>query len=122
MTFSRKLLIGLTAGIVTGVFIGDHAAPLALLATAYIKLLQMTVLPYVTVSIITSLGSLSYADAKSLGARVGVVLAAVWSVAVAMAMLVPLAFPSGASASFFSSTLTEQRAPPPTTVPPPKDR
>ena len=111
MTFSRKLLIGLTAGIVTGVCIGEHAAPLSLVATGYIKLLQMTVLPYVTVSIITSLGSLSYADAKSLGARVGIVLAIVWGVAVAMAMLVPLAFPSGASASFFSSTLTEQRAP-----------
>jgi Na+/H+-dicarboxylate symporter/ABC-type amino acid transport substrate-binding protein len=111
MTFSRKLLVGLTAGIVIGVFIGEHAAPLGLLATAYIKLLQMTVLPYVTVSIITSLGSLSYADARSLGARVGLVLLGVWGVAVAMAMLVPLAFPSGASASFFSTTLTEQRAP-----------
>ena len=111
MTFSRKLLIGLTAGIVTGICVGEHAAPLSLVATGYIKLLQMTVLPYVTVSIITSLGSLSYADAKSLGARVGIVLAVVWGLAVAMAMLVPLAFPSGASASFFSSTLTEQRPP-----------
>ncbi len=85
--------------------------PLGVLATAYIKLLQMTVLPYVTVSIITSLGSLSYSDAKTLGARVGLVLAALWAVSVAMAMLIPLAFPSGASASFFSTTLIEQRPP-----------
>jgi hypothetical protein len=34
-----------------GIFLGDLVAPLHWIAEAYIKLLQMTVLPYVTVSI-----------------------------------------------------------------------
>ena len=58
MTFSQKILAGLAAGIVVGLFFGEKVAPLAVVADGFVKLLQMTVLPYVTVSIIASLGSL----------------------------------------------------------------
>ena len=44
---------------------------LQIVADAYIKLLQMTVLPYVTVSIIGGLGALDAAQARALGKRVG---------------------------------------------------
>src|SRR5262249_11184700 len=75
----------------------------------FVKLLQMTVLPYITVSIIGSLGSLEHARARQLGLRVGSVIVGLWAVALAFAFLIPLTFPSVQNASFFSTTLVERR-------------
>ena len=60
MTFSRQILIGLVGGIVTGLFFGERAAALKWAADGFVRLLQMMVLPYITVSIVASLGSLDY--------------------------------------------------------------
>ena len=111
MTFSRKILVGLGAGIVTGLVLGDLVAALKIVADGFVRLLQMTVLPYVTVSIISSLGSLTLAQARALGVRAGAVLLALWGVAFGVTCLMPLAFPPSESASFFSTTLIEQRQP-----------
>ena len=58
MTFSRQILLGLVSGILTGLFFGEPASATAWVADGFVKLLQMMVLPYITVSIIASLGSL----------------------------------------------------------------
>ena len=55
---SRQILVGLLAGAALGVFLGERAAPLQVLADAYVRLRQMTVLPSVAVSLIAGLGSL----------------------------------------------------------------
>lgn len=47
---SRRILLGLGLGILTGIFLGEQAAIFGIAADAFVKLLQMTVLPYVTVS------------------------------------------------------------------------
>ena len=60
MTPSSRILIGLGAGILVGLFFGERAAELRWAADGFVKLLQMTVLPYMTVSIVTSLGRLDY--------------------------------------------------------------
>jgi len=111
MTFSRKILAGLAAGILVGLFFGERAAALKWAADGFVKLLQMMVLPYITVSIITSLGSLDYQEARALGWRMGAVIAGLWAVAIFFAFLVPLTFPSVQNASFFSSSLVERRPP-----------
>ena len=111
MTFSRKILVGLALGILVGLFFGEQALALKWAADGFVKLLQMTVLPYVTVSIIESLGSLDAAQARRLGVRAGAVLVALWIVALTFAMLVPLTFPRMETATFFSTTLLERRAP-----------
>ncbi len=111
MSFSTKVLVGLIAGLVTGLFLGELVAPVKVFADGFIKLLQMTVLPYVTLSIIFSLGSLDAAEAKRLGIKVGAVLAGLWAVALGFALLFPLAFPSRETASFFSTTLLEAPQP-----------
>jgi Na+/H+-dicarboxylate symporter/ABC-type amino acid transport substrate-binding protein len=110
MTFSRQILVGLVGGIVTGLFFGEHAAVLKWAADGFVRLLQMMVLPYVTVSIITSLGSLGYAEVRTLGLRGAAVIGALWLVALSFAFLIPLTFPSVPNASFFSSSLVERRA------------
>jgi len=111
MTFSTKILVGLALGILVGLFLGEEALALKWAADGFVKLLQMTVLPYVTVSIIESLGSLGAADARRLGVRAGAVLVALWAVGLTFAMLVPLTFPSTETAAFFSTTLLERRPP-----------
>jgi Na+/H+-dicarboxylate symporter/ABC-type amino acid transport substrate-binding protein len=111
MTSSTKILVGLVSGIFVGLFFGEHAGVLRILADGFVKLLQMTVLPYITLSIIISLGGLSYDEVKTLGVRAGTVLVVLWCAALAFAFLMPLAFPVVETATFFSTTLVERRAP-----------
>jgi Na+/H+-dicarboxylate symporter len=110
MSFSKKILVGLLAGIATGIVLGDYVAPLALVADGFVRLLQMTVLPYVTVSIVLSVGSLDLAQAKRLGLRAGLAIAGLWVVALTFAFLFPLMFPPAETASFFSTALIEKPA------------
>jgi Na+/H+-dicarboxylate symporter/ABC-type amino acid transport substrate-binding protein len=108
-SLSQKIAIGLLAGVAVGLFFGESASILQVVADGYIKLLQMTVLPYVTISIIGGLGALSAQQAKSLGVRVGIVLALFWAVALVAVFLFPVMFPSNQNATFFSTTLLEER-------------
>lgn len=111
MSFSNRILVGLAAGIAVGLFLGEQALALKWAADGFVKLLQMTVLPYVTVSIVGSLGRLRYEDARALGVRTGAVLVGLWLLALVFTFLIPLSFPQVQNASFFSTTLIERRPP-----------
>jgi len=111
MSSSTKILVGLASGACVGIFLGEHAAVFKIAADGFVKLLQMTVLPYITLSIITSLGALSYEQVKRLGLRAGAVLIGLWCFALIFTFVIPLAFPETETASFFSTTLVERRAP-----------
>ena len=111
MSLSRKVFIGLAAGIAVGLFVGERAAKLQVWADAYVQLLQMTVLPYVVVSLVGGLGSLRRGEASTLGARLGVLLLVLWGIALLAVLAFPLMFPTMESASFFSTTLLEDRPP-----------
>jgi Na+/H+-dicarboxylate symporter/ABC-type amino acid transport substrate-binding protein len=104
-------MTGLVAGAAIGLFAGERTAVLQPLADGYIKLLQMTVLPYVTLSIVAGLGALSAAEARVLGKRLGLVIGLLWGLAIAAVWLFPIMFPPRESASFFSTALTEDREP-----------
>jgi Na+/H+-dicarboxylate symporter/ABC-type amino acid transport substrate-binding protein len=108
---SARIVVGIAAGLALGLFAGERTLALQVVADAYIKLLQMTVLPYVTVSIIGGLGALDAAQARALGKRVGLVLVMLWTLAFAAVLLFPLMFPHTQSASFFSTTLLLEREP-----------
>jgi Na+/H+-dicarboxylate symporter len=111
MSFSKRILVGLALGVFTGLFLGERAAALKWAADGFVKLLQMTVLPYVTVSIVGSLGRLRYSDARTLGLRTGAVLVGLWGLALLFTFLIPISFPQVQNASFFSTTLLERRPP-----------
>src|SRR4051794_12138816 len=106
-----QIVVGIAAGLALGLFAGERTAVLQIVADGYIKLLQMTVLPYVTVSIIGGLGALDAAHAWALGKRVGLILALLWVLALAAVLLFPLMFPTTQNASFFSTTLLQEREP-----------
>ena len=109
MTFSRQILAGLSLGILTGLFFGERAAALQWVADGFVNLLQMMVLPYITVSIIASLGSLRPAALRTLGLRAAMVIGGLWLVALSFAFLIPVTFPQVQNASFFSSSLVERQ-------------
>jgi Na+/H+-dicarboxylate symporter/ABC-type amino acid transport substrate-binding protein len=108
---SAQVFVGLGAGILVGLFVGDRAARLQVVADAYVQLLQMTVLPYVVVSLVGGLGALRSGEASKLGARVGALLLLLWGIALLAVVTFPLMFPRVESASFFSTTLLEDRPP-----------
>jgi Na+/H+-dicarboxylate symporter/ABC-type amino acid transport substrate-binding protein len=107
---SRTILLGLALGAVTGLFFGERVGVLEIVADGYVKLLQMTVLPFVLVSLVTGIGSLTLDQVRTLGVRAGLVLGLLWIIGLTLAFVFPLMFPPTVTASFFSTTLLD---PPP---------
>jgi len=104
-----KILAGLALGAAVGLLFGEWAEPLSLVADAFVRLLQMTVMPYLTVSLIAGLGRLDPAQARMLFLRVGAVMMVLWGLALGAVLLMPFAFPAIETASFFSTTLIADR-------------
>ena len=109
MSLSAKIFTGLALGIAFGIFFGENLKFLGIVGEAFIQLLQMSVLPFVTFSLITGLGRLTYREALSLAKKCGGILLILWTVALIMVILIPLAFPNWDSASFFSTALVEEK-------------
>jgi Na+/H+-dicarboxylate symporter/ABC-type amino acid transport substrate-binding protein len=91
-------------GVAAGLFFGEPMSVLAVVGDAFVRLLQMTVLPYVMVSLIAGLGHLGYTEARNLAFRGGLLLLLLWALSFAVVAVMPLAFPSVETASFFSTT------------------
>ena len=111
MSLAARVLLGLGLGIATGVCFGEAVAFLDLPGQAFVVLLQMTVLPYVSVALIHSLGRLTPPDARALARHAGLFLLVIWGVTLAVVSAFPLVFPDWKAASFFSSSLVETAAP-----------
>jgi Na+/H+-dicarboxylate symporter/ABC-type amino acid transport substrate-binding protein len=110
MSFTGKILAGLFTGIAAGLFFGEIAAPLNIAGNVFIGLLQMTVLPYIVLSLIVNLGRISWAESRGLLLAAIAVFAVMLLFGSAVLMLTPLAFPPTENASFFSTSLVN---PPP---------
>src|SRR4051812_4628398 len=111
MTFSRQVLTGLVAGVVTGLFLGDYAAVFRWPADGFVRLLQTMVFPYITISIINNLGRLEPRHARVLAIKVGTIILGLWAIALTFAFLIPLTFPRSDNAQFFSPTLLQPQEP-----------
>ncbi len=107
-SFGTKVLYGVLAGIAVGVFFGEYAAPLGVVGDIYVGLLQMTVLPYVTISLITKIGGLGSGEAKRLGGQAGLVMIALWALSLLVVFVMPLSLPDWEAGTFFSSSLLEE--------------
>jgi len=107
VSLSTAILIGLTLGVLLGLVVGEYAAPLRTVGNAFIALLQMTVLPYIMVALVISIGALSPQRAWQLAKKAGLLLLAFWALGIAVVVIIPLAFPDLTTASFFSTSLVE---------------
>src|SRR5262245_17355414 len=88
-----QLLLAISLGALLGLLAGEAVSPLRLVGDGFIKLLQVTVLPYLLGSILAGLGRRSPADAKRLALRGGVVLLAFWVMALLLVRAVSFAYP-----------------------------
>ena len=68
-SLSIKILIGLFLGVLTGLFLGEYAGKLEIVGDAFIGLLQMTVLPYIILTLIVNIGRLSLDEGRKLIGR-----------------------------------------------------
>jgi Na+/H+-dicarboxylate symporter len=94
--------VGLLTGILCGVLFGEYCEALEPLGKAYVGLLQMTVLPYLAISLIAKIGRLDLRQAKRLGVAALVVLFALWLAGIGLVVLMSAMLPPVEGASFFS--------------------
>jgi Na+/H+-dicarboxylate symporter len=98
-SLSTMIFLSLGLGVLTGLFFGEMVAFLKVVGDVWIKLLQMTVLPYVMLSLVAGLGRLDYAHALLLLRKVGLMLLLLWAICLAIIFVFPLTFPPWESSS-----------------------
>ncbi len=103
LSLGSRILIGLGLGIAVGLFVGELARPLQVVGDAFVGLLQMTVLPYIVVTLIANVGRLSVQRSKALFGRAFVVWALLLGLGALVLVAMSLAFPDRSTASFFSA-------------------
>mgnify|MGYP001813698553 FL=1 len=106
-----RIVSGLILGILCGLFFGEKAAALQWIADVWIRLMQMTVLPYVTLSLIAGLGQLDARLARRLAVSGGILLLLCWGIAFVVITAMTMALPAFENAAFFSSAVDNTRAP-----------
>jgi len=106
-SLATSILIGLVLGILCGVFFGEYCSFLEIFGDGFIKLLQMTILPYIVVSLILGIGRMTYKEAKLLAAKAGILMLIFWGISFFMVLVMPLSFPEWETAAFFSTSLVE---------------
>ena len=111
-SMTPKILAGIGLGILTGLFFGESVAWLGVIGDVFVGLLQMTVLPFVVVSLVSNIGRFSLEEGRAL-ARVGsLVLLLLFGVSLLALVVLPLSLPKLETGAFFSAGLIEQREPP----------
>jgi Na+/H+-dicarboxylate symporter/ABC-type amino acid transport substrate-binding protein len=102
-SLSTRILVALALGIIAGLFFGEKTLHLQWVADAWIRLMQMTVLPFVMMSLIAGLAQMNADLARKLAWRGGLLLVVFWAIGFIVVAAMPLAFPEYQSASFFSA-------------------
>ncbi|MBL4798966.1 MAG: cation:dicarboxylase symporter family transporter [Oleispira sp.] len=107
MSFTKQILLGLFLGLGIGIFLGEFSTPFSTVGNIYIGLLQMTVLPYIVVSLIANLGRVSWSKSRKLLISAVTILALLLILGMGMLIVIPYAFPDWQSGSFFRATMIE---------------
>lgn len=104
LSFSSQVVIALCLGIFTGLFFGEKIAWMNVIGMAFIKLLQVAIIPYIVLSLVTGLGSLSHEQSKEIAKKFVVILLALWGLGLITIFSMSLAFPLWDNKVFFSTT------------------
>ena len=112
VTLATQVLLALALGAVTGLFFGEIIAPLKVVGDAFIRLLQITVIPYIVVALITGIGRLDFEQVKGLAVKGGSILLLLWAMGITLVLLLPLSFPDWPSRSLFQQSSIETAAAP----------
>lgn len=99
-----RIGVGLLLGILCGVMFGEYCRALEVVGQAYVGLLQMTVLPYLVLSLTAKLGRLDAQQARRMGWTALIVLLVLWLIGIVLIVFVTAILPPIQGASFFSPT------------------
>ncbi|MGB0415562.1 MAG: cation:dicarboxylate symporter family transporter [Coraliomargarita sp.] len=109
-SLTTQIVIGMVLGILVGLFFGEVTANLEFIGIAYVRLLQMTILPYIMFSLMVGFGSLSYERAWLLAKRAGLLLLVFWGIGLTIVVLMATTFPDRQSATFFNPGMVQEAA------------
>ena len=99
---SVLIILAMIAGLMLGTFSSDVYKGVDELANIFVMLLQMTAIPYVALSLIIGIGSLSPAKVtRTLKKTLGI-LSVLLTTVISFILLAPIAFPDWQSADFYS--------------------
>ena len=104
ISLSTQMLLALGIGIVVGLFFGPLVGWMGWIGKAVIMLMQMTIYPFIVVSLISGIGKLDKESAKKWFSRAGLVMVGIWGVGLLVIVITPISFPTLESASFFSTS------------------
>jgi Na+/H+-dicarboxylate symporter/ABC-type amino acid transport substrate-binding protein len=98
------MMLALALGIIAGLFFGETVAWMSIIGNVVVLLMQMTVYPYIVVSLVGGIGKLTQSDASTLFRKSGVVMLLLWLLGMVLIFLMLAVFPEMESASFFSTS------------------
>jgi Na+/H+-dicarboxylate symporter len=100
-----QVIIGMCLGMFFGLFFGEDILVIDIIGNAYIRLLQMSVLPYLVASLISSIGRLSAERAARIGKAGGLLILLLWFVGMLTVVMLPMAYPDWQASTFFSTSI-----------------
>lgn len=102
LSLPLQIVLGLLLGITCGLFFGEIVAPLGKIGQAFIMLLKMSILPYMSFSLIHAIGSLTPAQGKRVAYSGFFALLLIWALSLTVVYLVSYLFPAGETTMYHS--------------------
>jgi Na+/H+-dicarboxylate symporter len=100
---STRIIVAMTMGLIIGSFSVTLYATVNHLADAFVMLLQMTALPYISLSLMVGIGGLSASKAKSALKSTIILVILLIALMLCFNLIAPLSFPSWQTAEFYSA-------------------
>ncbi|GEM_PF-1169747 len=101
LSLSKKIYIATAMGLFIGIFFGELCSVLEPFNKLFIRVFQITIIPYMVFSILESIGSLDNETAKTIGKKGGVILLILWGVSIFYALCLRFSLPNVQRAKFF---------------------
>ncbi|KZN34512.1 ABC transporter substrate-binding protein [Pseudoalteromonas luteoviolacea S2607] len=102
------MLWALILGIATGLIFGERVAFLKPIGEGFVSLMQITIFPYIVVSLVVGLGKFSPDQVKTVLAKAAITMLALWIIGLAAIWCFTLTLPSHDAGTFFSPALVAQ--------------
>lgn len=109
ISFSKKIYISTLFGFFLGLFFGEKCNVIEPLNLFFIKIFQITIIPYMICSIVQSIGSLDSNYAKIIGKKVLMTLVALWPLSIIFAFGLNFALPNIIANSFYTPQKTDYK-------------
>ncbi|NOU50007.1 cation:dicarboxylase symporter family transporter [Pseudoalteromonas sp. JBTF-M23] len=99
------MLWALILGIATGLIFGERVAFLQPIGAGFVKLMQITIFPYIVVSLIVGLGKFNPEQVRSILLKAATVMVCLWAVGLFAIWCFTFTLPHHDAGTFFSPTL-----------------